>query len=63
MWLGYMAFHKYFNYTGLIKIPLCEEDIGLATYSTVLLHSIMMLLSHFSNDRPAKCLVCLNDFL
>jgi len=44
MWLGYMASHKYFNYTGLINTPslvqsedfLCEEDIGLATYSVAL---------------------------
>jgi len=47
MWLGYMASHKYFNYTGLINTtPLCEvktscakSTLVLATYSVALLHS------------------------
>jgi len=41
---------------------LCEEDIGLATYTEryIAAFHIVMLLSHFSNDKPAKRLVHLN---
>jgi len=30
MWLGYMASHKYFNYTGLINTPLCKVKTSFA---------------------------------
>jgi len=65
-WLGNMASHKYFNYTWLINtkrrllVPR-ENWLGyglnlLALYCCI---HIAMLLSHdFSNDNPAKYLVC-----
>jgi len=57
MWLGYMAFHKYFNYTGLINTPLCEVQTSCAkrtlVWLLIALHYCILLLSHFSNDKPA----------
>jgi len=43
---------------------LYEEEIGLATYTErcIAAFHIMMLLSHFSNYKPAKHLVRLNGF-
>jgi len=67
MWLGYMASHKYFNYTGLINTPLCEVKTSCAKRTLVWLlrciaawDCIVILLSHLSNDKAAKRLVCLN---
>jgi len=65
-WLGNMASHKDFNYTGLINTPLCEAKTSCMKKKLVWLWikfiawywSVAMLLSHdFNNDKPDKRLV------
>jgi len=69
-WLGHVASHNYFNYTGLINLvrsikASCAKRtlvwLLIALYCCIP-HSVLMLLNHFSNDKPAKHLVCLNGF-
>jgi len=61
MWLGYMASHKYFNYTGLINTPLCEvKTFWMKRRLVWLLIALYCCIphgdvtSHFNNDKPAK---------
>jgi len=71
IWMDKVASHKYFNSTGLINTLLCEVKFSCAERKLVWLwiklivlncciHS--MLLSRFTNGKPATRLVHLKDF-
>jgi len=68
-WLGHMASHKYFNYTGLMNTPCARWRLLVRRrhwfdylHRCIAAFCIVMLLSHFSNNKPARCLVHLNGF-